>query len=523
MTNSGFIEDDATFDAKDRSTSQGATSDGYVVNIDGKNLFKKRLRPEFVGNQRYLTLFEKEFAVGNSLQSPYIPQYVSINKDGEGVYILMEYVLGENIEEKLKSDPLYFHNDRNMRKLLLQLFEGLAELHRKEAVYLDINPKNIMLTKFGNNVKITDLGFCANSAYWQTAGSTVGFASPEVIEKNLNEIDERSDIYSVGLLLRYIKERSGAEFSRRVKRVMERCLNVEKKLRFATAHEAIKALDRRNGWKEVTGLVMLCAVLVAIVSHRLSGDVRTAVLNGVEYCVLSRENNTCMVVGGPGVENNIYIEPEMTIAGKLYRTVAIADSAFDDSGIYSVSIPEGVEVVGRGAFCGCDSVITISLPSTIKDFTGAFVRMSNVTRISLPAVKEVCPTAFVDNYSVEDVYIPEGVERIGRDAFVSCIKLKRVNLPQTLNVIERGVFYNCKALKEIVIPEHVNEIGDYAFYNCDSLGRVYCHAMTPPRITAIFNKSSVVVYVPAKALEAYKASFSWGEYNIQPMPEQNEN
>ena len=86
-----------------------------------------------------------------------------------------------------------------------------------------------------------------------------------------------------------------------------------------------------------------------------------------------------------------------------------------------------------------------------------------------------------------------------------------------------GVFYNCKALKEIVIPEHVNEIGDYAFYNCGSLGRVYCHAMTPPRITAIFNKSSVVVYVPAKALEAYKASFSWGEYNIQPMPEQNEN
>ena len=239
--------------------------------------------------------------------------------------------------------------------------------------------------------------------------------------------------------------------------------------------------------------------------------------HGVKYTVLSQEDLTCAVTGGEGLERNIYIEPRIAIGNSLYKTSAISDSAFNRSNILSVDIPEGIEIIGKGAFHDCDSIITLNLPSTIKEFNGAFVRMSNTKNISLPPVKKVCTAAFVDNSSLESIIIPEGTEYICRDAFVSCISLKNISLPQSLRVLERGVFYNCQALEKITIPAQVTEIGDYAFFECKNLRCIYCYAMTPPRITAIINTANVTVFVPETALDNYKKDFNWAEYNIQPM------
>lgn len=230
MQDSGFLSRDAELASIDRLDSNGGTSETYVVTINGKKLFMKRLRPEFADDPKYRILFEKEYELGKSLNSPYIPQYVSMGNDDEGPYILMEYVIGENIGQKLESDPAWFLQEKNIRRMLLQLLEGLQELHRKDILYMDINPRNIMLTKFGNNVKIVDLGFCYNATYSHTAGCSAGFSAPEVEE--FKEIDVQSDIFSVGLLLRYIKEHTGAKFSQHLKRFMYRCLRKEKKQRF---------------------------------------------------------------------------------------------------------------------------------------------------------------------------------------------------------------------------------------------------------------------------------------------------
>lgn len=529
MTDSGFLSEETNFESVERIGAHGATSEAFIAKIKGKTYFMKRLRAELAGNPKYVTLFEKEYEIGKSLVSPYIPQYLGINRENGNMYILIEYVLGENIEEKLQNDPLWFHSEKNIQKMLLQLLEGLEELHRKDILYLDINLKNIMLTKFGGNVKITDLGFCANAAYHHTAGCTIGFQAPEVEEKRWEKIDAQSDIYSVGMLLQYIKERSGAKFPRRINSFMQRCMSKEKRMRFSNAGEAMLALKEHNRWGATIGV--MTAVVVAIVTMTLlfsngksvAGQQTRATMNGVEYKILSHEDLTCTVTGGEGKEGNIYIEPEMKIGGKVYRTVAIEDSAFNRSTILSVYLPEGLEVVGKGAFNCCHSIVTLNLPGTITDFTGAFVRMSNLHRIKIPAIKDVSATAFVDAVKLADIHFPEGVERICRDAFVSCKALRRISLPQTLKVIERGVFYNCETLEEITISAGVQEIGDYAFYECDNLQRVYCHATVPPRITAIFNNPSVVVYVQAEALEAYMKDYYWSGYHIRPMQPEMEN
>lgn len=523
MSNSGFLNEDTPPDGIERLAPQGGTSEAFIVKADGKNLFMKRLRPELAGDTKYRTIFEKEYELGRSIESPYFPEYISLKSDKEGIYILMEYVYGKNIEEMIESDPAYFRSTRNIQKLLLQLLEGLEELHRKDILYLDFNPKNIMLTKFGCNVKITDLGFSANAAYHHTAGSTPGFSAPEVEEKRLDGIDAQSDIYSVGLLLRHIKERSGAKLTRRQNSFMQRCLKKEKKERFHSATDAIQFLKNSSKWKFTTIAVVavgsiLAATFLLTSPPQAQESRQSATFNGVEYRILSHEAMTCAVTGGEGIDGNIYIEPQITIDGREYRTVAIKDSAFNERDILSIDIPEGIETIGNAAFNHCKEVVTLNIPGSVRDYSGAFVRMHSLTKVKIPATKEVSSAAFVDCCTLVDIFIPEGVERICRDAFVSCTALKEVSLPQTLTVLERGVFYNCTSLEEITIPAGVKEIGDYAFYECKNLHSVYCKAMTPPRITAIFNAPGVTVYVPASAVDAYKKDFNWRDYDIQPMP-----
>lgn len=524
MSDSGFLNEDIEFESIERLETQGSTSEAFIVKIKGKIYFMKRLRAEFTGNPKYRTLFRKEYEIGSSLSTPYIPEYIRLCDEEENAYILIEYILGENIEEKIASNPQFFHDSKNIEKLLIQLLEGLALLHKRDIIHLDIKPGNIMLTRFGGNVKITDLGFCANAAYHRTAGYTAGFQAPEVEEKRWDAIDAQSDIYSVGMLLHYIKKRTGSKFPRWLSSFMQRCLCKEKKRRFASCDEAIHSLKRRNTDK-IVAIATVCAIVATTAGVMLSAsneassayEQTSVTLHGVEYRILSHKDLTCEVVGGTGLNYNVYIEPQIAIGEKTYRTVAIMDSAFNRSRILSVDIPVGVETIGHGAFHDCDSITTINLPSTIKDFTGAFIRMSNVKKISLPTMKEISTAAFVDNSSVESIIIPYGVERICRDAFVSCTSLKDVSLPQTIKVIERGVFYNCRALEEITIPASVSEIGDYAFFECNSLRSIYLHATTPPRITAIINTTGVTIHVPAEALDAYKKDFNWREYNICEM------
>ena len=57
-----------------------------------------------------------------------------------------------------------------------------------------------------------------------------------------------------------------------------------------------------------------------------------------------------------------------------------------------------------------------------------------------------------------------------------------------------------------------------AFFYCNSLRALYCLASVPPRITGI-SERCITVYVPAEYLDAYKADFNWGVYNICPIPE----
>ena len=79
-------------------------------------------------------------------------------------------------------------------------------------------------------------------------------------------------------------------------------------------------------------------------------------------------------------------------------------------------------------------------------------------------LSEIGDYAFMYCEKLQNVVLPNTIERIGECAFADCVKLCDVIFPETLEVIERDVFHYCKSIKTIRIPKNVSYIHPYAFY-----------------------------------------------------------
>ena len=227
---------------------RGATSNVYIVRIDGKEYFMKQLRPELKDDWRYRSAYRKEYEVGHGIDSKYIVKYEVIGENAEGTYILMEHVNGLTIDEKLASEPEYFAEENNFEKLFVQLLHGLKALHAANVAHLDLKPENVMLTQVNNDVKIIDLGFCFADAYSHTSGTNKSFSAPELCDGGNKEVDARTDIYALGLLMRHIKEAACVNVTPRIERIIERCTQSAKQDRYANVDEVLRAMVKKRKW-----------------------------------------------------------------------------------------------------------------------------------------------------------------------------------------------------------------------------------------------------------------------------------
>lgn len=175
-----------------------STSRLYRVSRKGKHFMFKTARDN---SDMLKSLIKREYELSMTLTHPYIAYvftYDSIPEIGEG--IVMEYVDGCSLADFLKGNP-----DLGLRRrALMQLFEAVAYIHRKGIIHNDLKPENIIVTRSDNNVKIIDFGLSDNDAHYllKTLGCTPKYASPELLRRDT--IDVRSDIYSLGLIMKDI-------------------------------------------------------------------------------------------------------------------------------------------------------------------------------------------------------------------------------------------------------------------------------------------------------------------------------
>ncbi len=130
------------------------------------------------------------------------------------------------------------------------------------------------------------------------------------------------------------------------------------------------------------------------------------------------------------------------------------------------------------SFCKLDYVETVVLPEDTY-FIGpeTFEGFKSLKLFDIPKqLTEICDFTFSDCYSIDDVYLPDGIIRVGISAFSYCGNLKNIHLNEGLKIIDGhaicyGAFEGC-AFETIDLPYSIEHISWYAFKNCDSLKEI---------------------------------------------------
>lgn len=250
MESSQFSDTHPRFEGMDPVDTNGATCDTYRVKLYGKLHFLKRLKEEHVNDIRYQEAIRKEFETGYSLEHPNLVRYISRTEDG----ILMEYVDGETLSQRLSNHPDFFESKKNTEKFLSQLLDAVGYLHAHQVLHLDIKPDNILLTRINSDVKLIDFGCCYTDSFVDTQGHTNYFAAPEQLSGG--SIDERTDIYAIGKILTLLPDHHIYN------KVIARCTAESPEDRFLTIADLQNALFP----KIKHGLLALSVILVLVLA-----------------------------------------------------------------------------------------------------------------------------------------------------------------------------------------------------------------------------------------------------------------
>lgn len=229
-----------------KKTTIGKGGMGEVLKVLDRDLRRevamKMLRPQNEGgvSAEDVYRFMKEAQATGRLEHPNIIPVHDLGVDGEGrIYFTLKYVQGVSLKEVVKgrSENGTMENGRRFRDVfnarhMIEVFigvcQGVAYAHSKSIIHRDLKPENVMLGKFGE-VLVMDWGLAkilsrGKSVQPQASSEaaldlslrptldssmtlegdiagTPSYMSPEQAAGKNSELDERTDVYSLGAML----------------------------------------------------------------------------------------------------------------------------------------------------------------------------------------------------------------------------------------------------------------------------------------------------------------------------------
>ena len=226
----------------------------------------KGLNKQVANETAYIQRLRKELEVLMQLEHPFVVSTVGLEMvEDLGNCIVMEYVEGTTLKEWLREK----HTCKDRKRIAIQLGEAVDYIHTKGIVHRDLKPENIIITKNGNNVKLTDFGLadsCSYAILKQPAG-TPQYMSPEQMQMAVADV--RNDIYSLGIV--YSEMNLGYGF----KHIIHRCLKPIE-LRYRNVSELRNAIRKQEritaifAWSAIVLLVVVAAFIIVTQTLRIS-------------------------------------------------------------------------------------------------------------------------------------------------------------------------------------------------------------------------------------------------------------
>jgi WD40 repeat protein len=147
--------------------------------------------------------FQREARIESRLRHPNVVAFYE-SGDHDGTHFLAaQLVCGESLEDRLARQPRL--PAREAAELVRKVALGLAYAHQHGIVHRDVKPSNILLDEHGEPL-LTDFGLARCRALDRSIsypGAVMGsvlYMPPEQLEGRSDEADERSDVYSLGVV-----------------------------------------------------------------------------------------------------------------------------------------------------------------------------------------------------------------------------------------------------------------------------------------------------------------------------------
>src|SRR4051794_18519140 len=200
------LNDTYEIDERIASGGMGEVYRGHNIQT-GDPVAIKAILPELAAQEAIFALFKREATILGRLHHDTIVRYYTFSRDPRlgRPYLAMEFVDGVSLADRMRTAPL---TAGEVRKLFPGIADGLGLAHEAGVVHRDLSPDNIILR--GGDVarpKLIDFGIAKSANIGE--GTLIGggfagkynFVSPEQLGIHNREVDARSDVYSLGLVI----------------------------------------------------------------------------------------------------------------------------------------------------------------------------------------------------------------------------------------------------------------------------------------------------------------------------------
>jgi serine/threonine protein kinase len=232
--------------------------------------------------------------VASRVSHPNLVQMFDYSGQAERPYIVMEYIGGGTLAERIRSGEQI-----DVRPLAGQLLGALAAIHGAGVVHRDVKPANVLLDDAGNP-RLTDFGIAQPEDATQLTGTgevigTLKYMAPELLAGQ--SATERSDLYALGVLL---GEALGDREDPQVEALVDRLTATDPLERPASATQALNLLDTYED-RATTATVPIGAAaganprVIELTGRRVAaGLVALAIIGGIVAVALAGggSNNT---------------------------------------------------------------------------------------------------------------------------------------------------------------------------------------------------------------------------------------
>ena len=275
-----------------------------------------------------------EYDVLSGIHHKQIPAVYDFFDENTTYYIVMDYIDGVSLEQYL-GDPDSKVTETAKRAICLELMDILEDLHTAVSgiVFADLSPDNIMIDKH-SHVHLIDFGISADANSRQVLkAATLGYSAPEVFLGGA--LDERSDIYSLGYIFRYLytglspfdaqhEPTSNLVSDQRLAEAINRCTARNPKERFASI------ADLRSFLYGKTGTVSASSRRKWVVIAAAAGAVVLAAALIFYFAKHPETENTAELREASAVAENAAVSSG---TGQIFNDYEKELTSFEDSGL----------------------------------------------------------------------------------------------------------------------------------------------------------------------------------------------